>query len=159
MSKSNSTQNSGDALILLVNGTANGRTARKAVLEEQGHRVVVSSNGTDAMEQCLKHKFDLVVTDDKLQKDERSQKMDGMELIVCLAKHNPALPVILISGLVETLGHNEQNTGASAVIQKSANEVTHLIRAVNRILRLSVHKKPAVSERPRLKSKSKGSGG
>jgi CheY-like chemotaxis protein len=108
------------------------------------------------LQQCLNNRFDLVVTDDKLQKDERLGKMDGLELIVCLAKHSPGLPVILLSGLVETLGHNEQNTGAAAVIQKSANEVTHLIRAVNRLLRTNVHKKPAGSERPRLKSKSKG---
>ncbi len=141
-------------MILLVNGTANGRTVRKAILEEQGHRVVVSSNSADALEQCRAQRFDLVVTEDQLQKD--SKKNDGLELIGQLAEQNPNVPVILISALVETLGHNEKNTGASAVIQKSATEVTHLIRAVNRLLRQNPQRKPMGSEKPPSKPKSKG---
>jgi CheY-like chemotaxis protein len=156
MPRSNSSHDSAAAFILLVNGTANGRTARKAVLEEQGHRVVVSSNGTDALEQCLQNNFDLVITDDKFpKKEDRSKKLDGLELIAQLHESRPGLPVILLSGFVDTLGHNEHNTGASAVIQKSANEVIHLIRAVNRLLR---PKKPAGSERTKLRSKGKSSG-
>ena len=43
--------------------------------------------------------------------------------------------MILISGFTDTLGLNEANTGADVVIQKSAHEVSHLIRSVNRLLR------------------------
>ena len=111
------------ALILLVNSNADGRKARKAVLEEQGYRVVASSSGADALEQCSREKFDLVVTDDKLH------RIDGLDLLARLRTQFPDLPVILISEFVDALGLNEQNTGADAVIQKSANEVTHLIRA------------------------------
>jgi hypothetical protein len=46
---------------------------------------------------------------------------------------------VLLSGFVDALGLNEQTTGAEAVIQKSANEVPHLVRAVARLLK----KKPA----------------
>jgi peptidoglycan/LPS O-acetylase OafA/YrhL len=62
-------------------------------------------------------------------------RMDGLELIGRLRKHTPGLPIVLISGYVDTLGMNEASTGADVVIQKSANEVSHLIRSVNRLLR------------------------
>jgi CheY-like chemotaxis protein len=68
--------------------------------------------------------------------------MDGLELIVRLRKQAPELLIILISGFVDTLGLNEATTGADAVIQKSNNEVTHLVRAVNRLLR----RKPPMAE-------------
>lgn len=137
-------------LILLVNSNVHGRTARKSVLEEQGHRVVVSSSGADALEQCSRQQFDLVITDDKLQ------RMDGLDLLARLRTQSPGVPVILISDFVEALGLNEQNTGADAVIQKSANEVAHLIRAANRLLRRKPLKKPAGSQglAPKAKAKS-----
>jgi CheY-like chemotaxis protein len=148
MSRSNSSNTTERAFILLVNSNAGGRTARKAVLEEQGHRVAVASSGADALEQCSRDAFDLVVTDDKLQ------RMDGLDLIGRLRKSSPELPIILISEFVDALGLNEDNTGADAVIQKSAHEVSHLIRAVGRLLRRKAPKKPARSERP-LKARAK----
>jgi hypothetical protein len=56
--------------------------------------------------------------------------------------------VILISGFTDTLGLNENNTGADIVIQKSSHEVGQLIRAVNRLLRKQNQpsKKPASSQ-------------
>jgi hypothetical protein len=47
---------------------------------------------------------------------------------------------------VDALGLSEDNTGADVVIQKSANEVSHLVRAVARLLRKKPVKKPAGSE-------------
>jgi CheY-like chemotaxis protein len=147
MLRPNSTSPEGRVLILLVNTNAGGRTARKAVLEEQGYRVVVSASAADALDQCSRETFDLVITDDKLQ------RIDGIDLITRLHTQRPELPVILISEFVEALGLNEENTGADAVIQKSANEVSHLIRATSRLLR---RRKPPESERPLPKSKAKG---
>ena len=150
MSRRNSAPASGhQALILLVNSNADGRKARRAVLEEQGHRVVVSSSATDALEQFSRDKFDLVVTDDKLH------RIDGLDLMARLRTQSPDVPVILISEFMDALGLNEQSTGADAVIQKSANEVTHLIRAVGRLLRRKPMKKPVRSEVPHLKAKGK----
>ena len=52
---------------------------------------------------------------------------------------------------------NEASTGADVVIQKSANEVSHLVRAVNRLLRRkSPAKKPAASQTAAPKVKRKG---
>jgi len=130
--------------ILLVDDNISGSTARKTVLEEFGHKIQVASTGADALEQFSQHKYDLVVTDYKMP------RMDGLELIVRLRKLQPEIRIVLVSGFVDTLGLNEANTGADAVIQKSANEVTHLVRAVNRLLR---RKKPAsgVTRPPKAK--------
>lgn len=117
-----------------------GLSARKCVLEEVGHRIATAVNGVDALEQFANAKFDLVVTDYKMP------RMDGLELIAGLRKTQPDLPVILISGFVDALGLSEENTGADVVIQKSANEVSHLVRSVARLLRKKPVKKPAGSE-------------
>jgi hypothetical protein len=57
------------------------------------------------------------------------------------------------------MGLNEENTQADAVIQKSANEVSHLSRAVARLLRQQVSRqKPArkpAGAAPPLKAKRK----
>ncbi len=115
--------------ILLVDDNSLGLTARRSVLEELGHQVLTTNTAAEALELCGKHHFDVVVTDYKMP------KMNGVELIGRLRKQQPAACVILISGFTDTLGLNEDNTGADIVLQKSHNEVGQLIRSVNRLLR------------------------
>jgi len=145
----NSSPSSIHGRILLVDDNVNGSTARKTVLEELGHKIQVASSGADALEQFSQHKYDLVVT------DFRMPRMDGLELIAGLRKQQPDILIVLVSGFVDTLGLNEATTGADAVIQKSANEVTHLVRAVNRLLRRKPSKKPVSGAQPELKAKRK----
>ena len=125
----NSSTQSLSGRILIVDDNALGLAARRSVLEELGHRVSTSSAPHDALELCGKQRFDIVVTDYKMP------KMNGVEFITRLRKQHPSMGVILISGFTDTLGLNEANTGADVVIQKSAHEVSHLIRSVNRLLR------------------------
>jgi CheY-like chemotaxis protein len=136
------------ATILLVDDNAHGLTARRAVLEELGHKIVTASNGADALELFSESKFDLVITDYKMP------RMDGLELIKRLRKHSPQVPIVLVSGFVDALGLNESNTGADAVVQKSSNEVTHLVRAVTRLV--TRKRKPAGTEGHLPKAKRKG---
>lgn len=119
------------------------------MLEELGYRIATAASAADALDQFHRQPFDLVVTDYKMP------RMDGVELITRLRKQAPDLPVILISGFVDSLGLSENNTGADAVIQKSANEVSHLVRSVGRLLRKPPTRKPAASEPPGPKSKCK----
>ena len=128
--------------ILLVDDNSMGLAARRSVLEELGHKVMTSGNAQEALELCGKQTFDVVVTDYKMP------KMDGIELIERLRKQHSSVGVILISGFSDTLGLNEANTGADIVIQKSSNEVSHLIRSVHRLLRKKQQpaKKPAGSQ-------------
>jgi CheY-like chemotaxis protein len=147
---STSSQNSPLGKILLVDDNKLGLSARRCVLEELGHRISTSSNGVDALEQFQNGKFDLVVTDYKMP------KMDGLALIVEMRKIVPDLPVILISGFVDALGLSEENTGADVVIQKSANEVSHMVRSVGRLLRRKPVKKPAGSVGGVVRKKASG---
>jgi len=128
--------------ILLLDDNSLGMAARRSVLEELGHKVVTSGTPHDALELCGKQRFDVVVTDYKMP------KMNGVEFIARVRKQQPTISVILISGFIDTLGLNESNTGADAVIQKSAHEVPHLIRSVNRLLRKQHRpaRKPAASQ-------------
>jgi CheY-like chemotaxis protein len=138
------------ARILLVDDNVNGLKARKTVLEELGYKIDTATGGDDALELFDRQKFDLVVTDYKMS------RMDGLELIRILRAKAPEIPIILISGFVDALGLSEQNTNADAVIQKSANEVSYLVRAVARLLRHDKvrHRKPPSGEAPRAKGKA-----
>ncbi len=134
-----------------MDDNANGLAARKSVLEELGYRIVTCTSGADALEQFAGSKFDLVVTDYKMP------RMDGLELIARLRKYTPDLPIVLVSGYVDSMGMNEASTGADVVIQKSANEVSHLVRSVNRLLRRKpTAKKPPASQTAAPKVKRKG---
>jgi CheY-like chemotaxis protein len=123
--------------ILLVDDNANGLKARKMVLEELGYKIVTACHGRDALAQFTPKTFDLVVTDYKMP------YVDGLELIASLRKREPELRIVLISGFADTLGLNEENTQADVVIQKNANEVAHLVRAVSRLMRTKPGRGPA----------------
>jgi Response regulator containing CheY-like receiver, AAA-type ATPase, and DNA-binding domains len=110
------------------------------LLEEIGYDVCTASTPEDGLTQFAAGKFDMIITDYKMP------KMNGVELIAQVRETQPALPIILISGMVDALGLNEKNTGADVVIAKSSTEVTHMTRAVNRLLKRSIPKKPAGSQ-------------
>lgn len=127
--------------ILLVDDNQLGLIARKTVLEEAGYRVTTASSPQEALKEFGDGAFDLLITDYKMP------RMNGRELIERVRKQAPAIPVILLSGFVEPLGLDEKSTGADAVIQKSANEVSYLLRAVKRLLSRKPARKPAAAER------------
>lgn len=111
--------------------------ARRTVLEQLGYSIVEAHTGAEALEEFDKQHFDLVVTDYKMP------KMDGLELIQNLRLKKPAVPVILLSGFAEALGLTEASTRADVVIQKSNNEVNHLVRSVSHLLLRKAPKKAA----------------
>ena len=78
----------------------------------------------------------MVVTDYKLP------GMTGVDLIAHIRAIEPATRIVLISGFVDALGLCEEGTGADAVLSKSANEVSQLIRTVQRLTRRAIAKKP-----------------
>lgn len=135
--------------ILLIDDNRQGLQARKTVLEEQGYATAIASCGEDGIELFANGGFDLVVTDYKMP------RMNGAEVIAQIQAYRPGTPTVLISGMVEALGLNEQNTGADVVLAKSNNEVAHLIRAVNRLLRVKIPKKPVRSQSLVAKAKHK----
>jgi len=136
--------------ILLVDDNKLGLVARKSVLEELGYRITTAAEGHEALELYSRRTFDLVITDFKMP------KMDGLELIKRIRHLVPDAPIILISGYADALGMTEANTGADAVIAKSANEVPALIRSVNRLLRRAAPKKPPAAQRGQGRAKRQG---
>jgi CheY-like chemotaxis protein len=143
-------EDSPHAKILLVDDNSNGLKARKSVLEEQGHTVAIASGGEGALECFRREKFDLVITDYKMPPG-----MDGVQLISRLRELCPDQRIILLSGFADTLGLSQENTKADAVIQKSAQEVPHLLRAVDRLVHQKSARKPPGPERePKARRKS-----
>src|SRR5690349_16154463 len=136
--------------ILLVDDNRNGLLARTSVLQEHGYQVHAFSSPANALESFKDRTFDVVVT------DYRMPEMTGAELIGQLRAINPNVPIILISGVVDVLGLNEKTTGANIVVSKNATEVTHLIRAVKKLLlEAYAPKKPVRSQsaaKPRKRS-------
>ena len=137
------------ARILLVDDNRLGLAARKSVLEELGHHITTASEGREALETFTREPFDLVITDYKMP------RMNGLELIQKIREADSPTLIILISGYAEALGLTEANTGADAVIAKNANEVQHLIRSVNRLLRRTTLRKPMGAQGAKAKAKAK----
>lgn len=127
--------------ILLVDDNKLGLSVRKVVLEELGYNVTAVCCSLQALETFNSETFDLVVT------DYRMPHLNGIELIGRIREGKPHMPVVLISGVVDALGLDEQNTGADVVIQKSAHEDATLTRAVSRLLSRRVPRKPVSPQR------------
>ena len=140
----------GSARILLIDDNHCGLLVRKTLLEESGHEITVANTPEDGLVAFFNSKFDLVIT------DYRMPKMNGRELIAEIRKTHPQMPVILISGVVEPLGLNEQNTGADIVVAKNNLEVTNLTRAVTRLLKRKTPKKPVRSQTGVARAQAKG---
>jgi CheY-like chemotaxis protein len=135
------------ARILMVDDNRSGLAARKTVLEELGHSVTTATRAEDAFELLSKAPFDLVITDHRLA------KINGVELIRKIHEAEFPVKVIMLSSLVEALGLTETSTGADVVLPKSANELTHLTRAVSRLLRKPAGRKPPHRQAASAKTK------
>lgn len=129
MARSKDTAPSQAHRILIVDDSRNGLLVRKGVLEQNGYQVVAFAAADDAIAAFDSESYDLVIT------DYRMPKMKGTDVIRHIRASGKTTPVILISSVVDTLGLNEANTGADAVVSKTAAEINHLLRAVARLLK------------------------
>jgi CheY-like chemotaxis protein len=118
-------------VILLVDDNPDGLLARCSVLEEHGYKVLLANSGVDAIRSLDNQTCDLVITDYKMA------SMDGLELITKLRQRNIKCPIILLTGFADGLSLGNKETGADIVIEKSANEVTNLVRCAKRLLQPS----------------------
>jgi CheY-like chemotaxis protein len=125
--------------VLLVDDSRDGLLVRKSLLEDAGCHVDTAANGEEALKLFAHRNFDVVVT------DFRMPHMNGRELIRMIRSQKPDAPVILLSGFVEFAGLTEQNTGADLVLEKCSSEQTSLIRAIGRLARRGLVRKPPAS--------------
>jgi CheY-like chemotaxis protein len=130
--------------VLLVDDNRDGLMVRTLLLEEAGFEVQAAACALEALDLFSSTRFDVVVT------DYRMPGMSGVELIQRIRAFNANTRFIVLSGFVEPLGLTEANTGADAVIAKSANEGTHLVRWVKRLASTSFRKPMATqnTEKP-----------
>ena len=132
--------------ILLVDDNRDGLLVRRSLLEEIGCSVAIAINAEDGLKLFQTEKFDVIVT------DYRMPRINGTELICSIRLLDPLARIILLSGFVEPLGLTEENTGADAVISKSANEPAHLMRSVKRLLKRGVRKPPTSQKAVRVRA-------
>ena len=132
--------------VLLVDDNRDGLLVRRSLLEEIGCCVQIAISAEDGLTLFQAGKFDVVVT------DYRMPRMNGTELIKRIRLLDPNARIIMLSGFVEPLGLTELNTGADAVISKSANEPAHLTRSVKRLLNRGLRKPPGSQKVPRSRA-------
>ncbi|HTZ01552.1 MAG TPA: response regulator [Xanthobacteraceae bacterium] len=82
------------ARILLVDDDRAIRTTVELLLRRAGHWVVVATDGRDGLAKVAAETFDLLIVDIFMP------GMDGLETMQAVHRQQPALPVIVMSGLV-----------------------------------------------------------
>ena len=105
-----------NGLLLWVDDEIEQLRAHLLFLEKKGYEVVTVSNGTDAIEECQQHSFDLVLL------DEQMPGLSGLETLQRIKELQPALPVVMVTK------SEEENIMEQAIGQKIAD---YLIKPVN----------------------------
>ena len=105
-------------------------------LQKKGYEVVTVSNGTDAIEVCRHHTFDLILL------DEMMPGLTGLETLQKIKDISPATPVVMVTK------SEEENIMDQAIGSKIAD---YLIKPVNPsqillTLKKNIHKKQIVTE-------------
>ena|SRR5258708_21590208 len=139
MNQATERTNAAPTRLLLVDDHPAGLAARKSVLAELGFVITTAGSAESALHLFQKEAFPIVVTDYKLP------GMTGVDLIAAIRGLGTDTRIVLLSGFVDALGLTEDATHADVVLCKSANEVTQLVRAVQRLMRRSAAKKPSRS--------------
>jgi len=99
--------------VLLVDDHPEVRRVVRRNLVRAGHFVVEAWNGRVAVELAREITFDLVIS------DLRMPDMSGIELLEVLHAHDPDLPVVLTSGSLDPLSHDEaRELGVFAYLPK-----------------------------------------
>lgn len=89
------------ASILVVEDNVDTLKVIELCLTSLGYAVTCAQHGREAMRLLTEREFDLVMTD-LLMPD-----VDGMEVIVAVRRHQPATPVIVMSGGGRFMGGRE----------------------------------------------------
>ncbi len=98
------------ARILIAEDEASLRAQIVRALEAEGHRVVASADGGEALDVLIGENggFDLLLTDIKMP------VMDGIALALAAARDFPALIILLMTGYAD---QRERASGLDALIQ------------------------------------------
>ena len=105
-------------------------------LEKKGYEVVTVTNGTDAIEECRHHTFDLVLL------DEMMPGLSGLETLQRIKEQSPQTPVVMVTK------SEEEDIMNQAIGQQIAD---YLIKPVNPnqillTLKKNIHRREIVTE-------------
>src|SRR5574344_1399088 len=105
-------------------------------LDKKGYEVITVSNGTDAIEECHHHTFDLILL------DEMMPGISGLETLQKIKDISPSTPVVMVTK------SEEENIMDQAIGSKIAD---YLIKPVNPnqillTLKNNIHSKEIVTE-------------
>ena len=118
----------GSERLLIVDDDQEMRGLLRKVLEKEGYRVSVASDGSEALDVLARGPFDLVVTDMLMPHD------GGLELLETLHHLHPALPVIIVTAFGDWHSYTRAlELGAAAFISKPLR-MSELIAAVHNAL-------------------------
>lgn len=125
-----------NGLLLWVDDEIELLHAHIIFLEKKGYEVITVSNGTDAIDECRKHNFDLVLL------DEMMPGISGLETLQKIKEILPATPVVMVTK------SEEENIMDQAIGSKIAD---YLIKPVNPsqillTLKKNIHQKEIVTE-------------
>ncbi len=97
------------ARILIAEDEATVRALVTRALTQDGHDVVTTADGSEALEAFTQAKkpFDLLLTDIKMP------VMDGLALAMAVARDDPSLPILLMTGYAD---QRERASGLDALI-------------------------------------------
>lgn len=110
--------------------------AHTIFLEKKGYEITTVSNGTDAIEECKQHAFDLILL------DEMMPGLTGLETLQYIKEILPQTPVVMVTK------SEEENIMDQAIGSKIAD---YLIKPVNPsqillTLKKNIHRKAIVTE-------------
>ena len=125
-----------NGLLLWVDDEIELLHAHIIFLEKKGYEVITVSNGTDALDECRQHNFDLVLL------DEMMPGISGLETLQQIKEILPATPVVMVTK------SEEENIMEQAIGSKIAD---YLIKPVNPsqillTLKKNIHRKEIVTE-------------
>ena len=117
------------ARILLIDDEPNILRSLGTFLEQRGHRVATAPRPDSAMEECSRHRPELVILDVRLGRD------DGLTLLPELRRRLPDSPVIMISGHADIpLAVRALQAGAHDFLEKPI-DTERLLVAIDHALR------------------------
>lgn len=125
-----------NGLLLWVDDEVELLKAHIIFLQKKGYEVITVSNGTDAIDQCKEHTFDLILL------DEMMPGLSGLETLQKIKEIQPATPVVMVTK------SEEENIMDQAIGSKISD---YLIKPVNPsqillTLKKNIHRREIVTE-------------
>jgi CheY-like chemotaxis protein len=124
-------------LVLVVDDDPTIRLVTRATLNEEGYEAITAKDGAEALALCkqMKGRFQLVVTDMMMP------LMDGTALIRALSELDPHLPVLAVSGLLDSDHATPAKAAPNVVFLQKPFTAEELLLAVGRMLHPTVSSK------------------